>query len=133
MTMNNVAEILLAGNYVYNQLLIAFVLLTVIVLATRFSETAVIKSGIFLFAGCLTINFTLSFFSENYGYFVLHWFSSSIAFFIFWYLTIYICEHFGRSYSGDGAMIMLLPVYFLPLAIFVSVLIKSVLMLVQRF
>lgn len=124
--MNNIAEIVFTHNYPYGQLLFNCVLLTVIMLIFRFSETIIIKSGIYLFALCLIINFMLSFFSDRYWYFVLHWFLSSVCFFIYWYLAVYICERYGRSYSGDGAMIMLLPIYFLPVAILISVIIKSI-------
>lgn len=131
--MNNIAEVLSAVNYVYKQLLFSCILLTVIALIVRFSETVIIKSGIYFFAVSLLINFMFSFFSENYWYFVLHWFLSSVCFFIYWYLAIYACENYGRPYSGDGAMIMILPVYFLPVAILVSVIIKSVIVLIHRF
>ncbi|PXY46997.1 hypothetical protein [Flavobacterium hydrophilum] len=130
--MNNWKEMLFADN-VYCQLLFVCILLTVIVLISRLSETVIIKSGIYLFAVCLIINFMLSFFSEHYWYFVLHWFLSSVCFFIYWHLTIYICENFGLPYSGDGAMVMVLPVYFLPVAILGSVIIKGVTVLIQRF
>lgn len=133
MTLNDVVKIVLADYYVYSQLLFVCALLTVLFLVSRFSETVIIKSGIYLFAGCLTINFVLSFFLECYWYFVLHWFLSSVCFFIFWYLAIYICENFGRPYSGDGALVMVLPVHFLPVAIFISVMVKSLMMLMQRF
>ena len=131
--MNDIAEILSAVNYVYKQLLFSCILLTVIAFIARLSETAIIKSGIYFFAVSLLINFMVSFFSENYWYFVLHWFLSSVCFFIYWYLSIYICERYGRPYSGDGAMIMLLPVYFLPVAILGSVLIKNIGVLIQGF
>lgn len=131
--MNNIAEILSAVNDVYKQLLFSYILLTVIVLISRFSETVIIKSGIYLFAICLLINFMLSFLSESYWNFVLHWFLSSVCFFIYWYLSIYICECYGRPYSGDGAMIMILPVYFLPVAIFASVIIKGIAVFIQGF
>lgn len=130
--MNNIAEMLSAHN-IYSQLLFVCVFLTVIVLISRLSETVIIKSGIYLFAICLLINFLHSFFSERYWYFVLHWFLSSVCFFIYWYLAIYTCENYGRPYSGDGAMIMILPVYFLPVAILISVIIKSVIVLIHRF
>ena len=133
MTLNNVEKMLLGENYVYSQLLFACVLLTVLFLVSRFSETIIIKSGIYLFAGCLIMNFILSFFSDSYWYFILHWFLSSVGFLIFWYLAIYICENFGRPYSGDGAMVMILPVYFLPFAIFGSVIIKSITIFIHRF
>lgn len=128
--MNNWTEMLFADNYVYSQLLFACVLLTAMLLISRFSETVIIKSGIYLFALCLIINFMLSFLSESYWYFILHWFLSSVCFFIYWFLTIYICERYGRPYSGDGAMIMILPVYFLPVAIFGSMIIKSITVLI---
>lgn len=133
MTMNNVGEIFFANGCLYIQLLFVYILLIVVMLLFRFSETVVIKSGIYLFAIRLIINFIFSFFSESYWHFVLHWFLSSVGFFIFWYLAIYICERYGRPYSGDGAMIMILPIYFLPLAILGSVIIKSITMLIQRF
>ncbi len=133
MTMNDVTEILSSLNYVYCQLLFNGILLTVIMLISRFSETAIIKAGIYLFAICLLINFLYSFFSEGYWYFVSHWFLSSACFFIYWYFSIYICGRYGRPYSGDGGMIMLLPVYFLPVALLGSMIIKGITVLIQSF
>jgi hypothetical protein len=116
----------------YYQLLILCVLLTVVMLVSLFSETIIISYGAYIFVGSLISNFMLSFFTDNYRYFILHWFLASIGFFIFWCVLIYICSRYGKPYNGDGGMIILLPAYFLPLLIFISVLLKFVKILIQR-
>ena len=133
MILNNITEMLFSSDFLYWRLLFSCILLTVILLVFKFSETVIIKSGIYFFAGFLILNFVHSFYSETYWYYILHWFLSSISFFVFWYLTVFICERFGRPYSGDGAMVMLLPGYFLFAAICGSVIIKSFMALIQRF
>ncbi|PJJ08626.1 hypothetical protein CLU83_1912 [Flavobacterium sp. 1] len=119
--------------YVYYQLLITCILLAVIMLISLFSKTIVISYGAYMFVGCLIINFLLSLFTDNYRYFILHWFLSSISFFTFWCVLIYICGRYGKPYNGDSGIILLLPGYFLPLLIFISVVIKLVKMVIQRF
>lgn len=119
--------------YVYYQMLFVCVLITLIASVFKFSETKVIKSGIYLFALCLVINFGLSLFSGTYWYFILHWFLASLCFFVFWYLVLYMCEQYGQPYSGDGGMVMILPVYCLFFALFSSLLIKGIIKLIQLF
>lgn len=131
--MNNLKEILFTINYVYWQMLFACIFLILMLIIFRLSQTIVIKSGMYLFAACVTINFVLSLFSVSYWYFILHWFLSSLSFFIFWYCAIYICERYGQPYSGDGGMIIILPVYILPVCLLVSIVFKSAAVLIQRF
>lgn len=134
MTMNNFKTTFFTNEYfVYYQLLIACILLAVIMLISFFSKTIVISYGAYMFAGCLIINFLLSLFTNNYRHFILHWFLSSISFFTFWCVLIYVCGRFGKPYNGDSGMILLLPGYFLPLLIFISIVIKLVKMVIQRF
>lgn len=133
MILNNVLLIFTSDFYVYYQTLFCCVLIILIALIFKFSEAIIIKSGICLFAVCLAINFVLSFFSEAYWYFILHWFLASLSFFIFWYLVIYLCENYGRPYSGDGAMVILLPVYFLFFGIFSSLIIKAFTAIIHLF
>lgn len=115
----------------YFQLLFLVVVLTGVFLISRMSETTVIAWGIYLFFGWMAINFLLTFFANSYWYFLLHWFLSALGFLAFWYLCIYLSEKFGRPYTGDGAMVMLLPVYFVPVFLLVSIGIKGILVLLR--
>lgn len=133
MTLNNLLLVFSDDFYVYYQMLFICVLIMVIALICKFSETKIITSGIYLFAGCMAINFVLSFFSETYWYFILHWFLASLSFFIFWYLIIYICENFGQPYSRDGGMVMVMPLYFLFFGISSSLLIKAFTVILHLF
>ncbi len=119
--------------YVYYQIAFGCFLLTVIVLFSKFSESIVIKSGIILFSIGLVISFLLSFYTDRYWFFILHWILSSIAFFLFWYLSIYICEEYGNPYSGEGAMIIVLPVYFLFFMIISSMVMNGIGFLLRYF
>lgn len=118
--------------FVYYQFLILCVLLTGIMFVSMFSETIIINYGAYIFVIGLIINFIVSFFADNYRYFILHWFLASICLFIFWSVLIYICSRYDKSYSGDSGMILLLPFYLLPLVIFISILLKFAKMLIQR-
>lgn len=131
MTLSNLLLVFSDNFYVYYQMLFTCVLIIVIALISRFSETKIITSGIYLFAGCMTINVVISLLSQNYWFFVLHWFLASLSFFIFWYLVIYICEEYGQPYSGDGGMVMVMPVCFLFFGILSSLLIKGVIELIK--
>lgn len=134
MTLSNLSSALFDNDFsVYYLLLFTCILVTLIAFITRFSEIKVINSGIFLFIGCLSVNFVISFYSETYWCFILHWLLASISFFFFWYFVIYICENYGQPYSGDGGLVMLLPVYFLFFALLSSMLIKGVIKLIQLF
>lgn len=124
MILNNLILTFTSDFYVYYQTLFSCILITLIAFIFKFSEAKIIKSGICLFSICLAINFVLSFFSEAYWYFILHWFLASLSFFIFWYLVIYLCENYGQPYSGDGAMVIMLPVFFLFFGIISSLIIK---------
>jgi hypothetical protein len=113
----------------YSLLIVVCVLLTALVFFSRLSETVVIEYGVYLIGGWLFVSFLQSLWVEMYWYYLLHWFLSSAIGFVYWLLAIYLCERLGSPYSGDGAMIMLLPFYLLPVAMLASVLLKGMLVL----
>lgn len=134
MTLNNFdIAFFINDNYVYYQLLFACILLTLLFLITRFSEPVIIEYGIYLFIGNMGISFLLSFFTDHYWYFVLHWFLALISYFVFWSMLIFICSRYGKPYDGDRGMLLLFPGYFLPLLIFASVLVKIAKIVIHRF
>ena len=134
MTLNNLTSAFFDNDfYVYYLMFFICVLEIVLTIISRFSETKIIKSGIYLFSCCLIINFVLSFYSDAYWIFILHWFLASLIFFIFWYLLIYMSENYGQPYVGDGGMVMILPVYFLFLALISSIIIKGIIGLIHLF
>lgn len=133
MILNNLLLTFTSDFYVYYQMLFSCILITLIALFFKFSETKIIKSGIYLFAVCILINFVLSFFSETYWCFILHWFLASLSFFIFWYLMIYMCENIGQPYTGDGGMVIVLPVYFWFFGILSSLIIKAITAVIHLF
>jgi hypothetical protein len=134
MTLNNFdITFLINDNFVYYQLLFACILLTLLFLISSFSEPILIEYGIYLFIGSMAISFLLSFFTDHYWYFILHWFLSLIIYFVFWCMLIFICSRYGKSYDGDRGMLLLFPGYFLPLLIFASVLVKIAKIMIHRF
>lgn len=121
------------SNYLYYQLTVTSASLLFILLISWFSEPAMVKYGSYVYAGCIIFSFLLSFLANDYWQFVLHWFLLSIAQFIFWAVLIFICGKYGRPHNGDGWIILLLPGYFLPFLIFISVLVKIIKIAISKF
>jgi hypothetical protein len=127
-------KFLLFEDNLYWRLLFVCSVLIILLLIFRFSEKMAIKCGLYLFAICVSVNFFYSFFTDSYWVYMLHWFLSTISFLVFWYVTIYISNEYGRPYTGEGAMIILLPLlYVMPLALFVSIVIKGFMVLIRDF
>lgn len=120
-------------NYLYYQLLFTCILFLLLFFISGFSESFIIEYGSYVFAGSIIISFLISFFIDHYWQFLLHWFLLSIVQFLFWAVLIFICVHYGKPHNGDGWIILLLPGYFLPFLIFVSVLIKVLKIIIRKF
>ncbi|SHG65743.1 hypothetical protein [Flavobacterium defluvii] len=120
-------------NYLYYQLMFTCILFLLLFFISGFSESFVIKYGSYVFAANIILRFLISFFTNQYWQFVLHWFLLSIAQFIFWAVLIIICGKYGKPHNGDGWIILLLPGYFLPLLIFISVLVKIIKIAISKF
>ncbi len=108
-------------------------LITILTLLSRLSETVVIKSGIYSMGSWLFVVFMGSFWTEFYGYYMLHWLLAAVVGFVYWFLVVYLCGRFGNPYMGDGAMVLLLPVYLLPVAMVVSVVVKGMMVVAGNF
>ena len=132
--MYNILKHLFLQDSIYWRLLFVCSVLIIILLIFKFSEKKVIKWGLYLFTGCLAVNFLFSFYTNTYWTYMLNWFLSTICFLLFWYLTIYLAGQYGRPYSGDGAMIILLPLlYLMPTALFGALLLKGFIVLIKYF
>lgn len=117
----------------YYQVGLVCAILLIITLISKFSEGALIESGIYVFSGWMFGSFCLSFFTETYWSYVLHWLAASMLFFAYWFLSIFLTERFGRPYNGDGAMAILIPIYFVPITLIASIAIKSIIVFIHSF
>ncbi len=127
MTINDFNLTMFISNYSpYYQLMLTCILLTGVMVFSRFSENTMIGSGIYVFSGWMFVCFVLSFFAEAYWYYLLHWFLSALVFFAYWFLSIYLCGRFGSPYMGDGGMVMIIPIYLLPVVLAASLGIKVI-------
>src|SRR5690606_35223105 len=80
------------------QLCIAAVLLLVLVFCKGFSGGAAIETGLHICYFWIPLCAVLSLFVADFWLYILHWVVCTLAFFIIYFLTIYLCEKYGRSY-----------------------------------
>ena len=132
--MNNQIPALLTGIYFpYCLLTLVCILVTGLMVFSGLSESLLIGSGVYIISIWLLTGFILSFWTDTYWYYILHWFLSVIAGLGYWFLCICLSGRFGKPYTGDGAMIMLLPIYLLPVALVASISIKTIIFLLKSF
>ena len=113
------------------QLCLAAVLLIFFNIYKRFSEAAAIEAGLYICYFWIPLCAALSLFSDDFWLYFLHWALSMLAFFIIYFMIIYLCEKYGSPYMGDGAMAMLLPIYIFGFSFIVTVVLYGIIRLTR--
>lgn len=109
----------------YGQFAIATIILIGLTVFYQFSEGKLISSGIYLSFAWMPASMIISLFMEPYWVYLLHWLLASIGFFGAYFLMIYLCGKYGNPYTGDGGMVMILPIYLIPVVFAGSLILKG--------
>lgn len=115
----------------YIQLIFFCVILTGISAYYRFSEGKVIGAGIYISFFWLPTSMLVSLLMDHYWTYLMHWLLATIIFFAFYVLLIYLSGKYGNPYMGDGAMVMILPIYLTSIAFIGSIAIKGGIWLIR--
>ena len=113
------------------QLGIVAVILTVTALVRRLSVGDVMAAGIIICFWWMPLSMLMSLWTEAYWVYLLNWFLVTLCFFGLYFFSMHVCEKYGRPYTGDGAMVMILPIYLFPVTVFGSLIIRAILSLIQ--
>lgn len=109
----------------YIQLTFVCIILTGITAYYRFSEEHAIGAGIYISFIWLLASMLVALLMDHYWIYLMHWLLATIIFFAFYALLIFLSGKYGNPYMGDGGMVMMLPIYFTPVAFLGSLAIKG--------
>lgn len=100
-------------------------------LMSKFSEGSSIMLAVNVSMVWLPISMLLSLFAEAYWLYLLFWFLSFIAFAVLFIGLTWICGKYGSPYTGDGGMVMILPIYMFIGTFVGSLLLKGVIVFIH--